>query len=316
MTMNNNTVDIYSPASFLKEEIRCDFKVTERRKRLWQMQLDMLQLVDTICNKYSIKYFAIGGTLLGAIRHKGYIPWDDDIDLAMFRSDYEQFVQAALQEIKYPYFVQSPTTEEDYAISHIKIRNSNSVGATKYDFEFKYNKGVFIDIFPLDNIPDDSSQKQQLLNGVHDYRKTLDVGARHFWYWQGTIKGAKNILSEEEKNYYISLVKERSIPTICDEYKSFCTQYNNTDTEYCGFLGLELTSERFFWKRDCFSGQTTVPFEYLKIPCPSGYDEILKKTYGNYSVFERTGSLHGTLIFEPDISYKDYILSDSPSFLL
>lgn len=313
--MNHNIVDVYSPASFLKEETRCDFLVTERRKRLWQMQLDMLQLVDTICNKYSIKYFAIGGTLLGAIRHNGFIPWDDDIDLAMFRSDYEHFVQVAIRDIKDPYFVQSPNTEDDYALSHIKIRNSNSVGATKYDFEFKYNKGVFIDIFPIDNIPDDSKLKDLLLKGVQNYRKTLDVGARHFWYWQGTTKGEKNILSEEDKSHYISLVKERSIPSICKEFDSFCAQYNKINTEYCGVLALELTSERFFWKRNCFSSQTIVPFEYLKIQCPVGYDEVLKTTYGNYSVFEKTGALHGTLIFEPDISYKDYIISDPPSFL-
>ena len=316
MTMINSMTDYISPESFLKEEIRNNFKVTERRKRLWQLQLEMLQLVDTICKKYSINYYAMGGTLLGAIRHKGFIPWDDDIDLAMFRSDYEHFVQIAIKEVHEPFFVQSPLTENDYALSHIKIRNSNSVGATKYDFEFNYNKGVFIDIFPIDNIPDDSQEKTLLLKGVHDYRRLLDIGARHFWYWQDINNGNKIIIPEEERHHLMSLVNNRSILSICKEFDSFCSYYNQTDTEYCGVLALELTSERFFWKRNCFSSQTIMPFEYLSIPCPVGYDEVLRKTYGDYSCFEIGGALHGTLIFEPDISYKDYVLSDYPSYLI
>lgn len=280
------------------------------------MQMEMLQVVDQICSKHNIRYFAMGGTLLGAVRHQGYIPWDDDIDLAMFREDYERFKKIAMQEVSDPFFVQSPETEEDYALSHIKLRNSNSTSATRFDLEFKYNNGVFIDVFPMDNIPDNATEKAELLQGVHDYRKVLDVGARHFWYWQGTKQGNKEVLTETEKKRLKDYVKQQTIPVICENLNSFCSQYNGIETDLCGVLAVELTSERFFWRRSWFNDIVYMPFEYLVIPCPAEYDSVLRKTYGDYSAFVRGGALHGTMIFEPDVSYKDFVLDENPPYLL
>lgn len=311
-----DTYEIVSPQSFLEEEVRCGFRVTSKRKKLWQMQMELFQFVDYVCKKNGMKYYAIGGTLLGAVRHQGYVPWDDDMDIAMFRSDYERFVQKAIQEVEAPFFVQSPETEEDYALSHIKIRNSSSTGATRFDFEFKYNKGVFIDVFPIDNIPDKLEDKADLLKGVHDFRKLLDVGARHFWYWQGFIKGNKEIVSEEEKNRLSRYVSDHSIPVICRDFDKLCSKYNDEETEYCGILALELTSERFHWKRSWFSEQVSLPFEYLSIQCPYEYDAVLRKTYGDYSVFVRGGALHGSLFFEPNVPYTDFVLSEKSSILV
>ena len=279
------------------------------------MQMELLQFVDFVCSKYNIKYYAMGGTLLGAVRHQGFIPWDDDIDIAMFRPEYERFVHLASQEIVPPFFIQSPETEKDYALFHIKIRNSESTCAVKYDFEFTYNKGVFIDVFPIDSIPDNSTDKAELLKGVHDFRRLLDVGARHFWYWQGKEKGNKVILSEEEKNRMINYVREKTIPVVCKEFDAFCSKYDEYETEYCGVLALELTSERFFWKRSWFTTQCLLPFEYLHIKCPYDYHEMLRKTYGDYSSFVQGGALHGKMIFEPDIPYTDFVLTENPPFL-
>ena len=314
--MKLDSLEFYSPADFLQEEERCGFLVTHRRKKLWQLQLEMLQLVDAICHKYSIKYYAMGGTLLGAVRHQGFIPWDDDIDIAMFRSDYQKFVEVAQAEIKSPYFLQSPDSEIDYALTHIKIRNSLTTGATKYDFEFQYNKGVFIDVFPLDNIPDNPNEKKNLLKVVHDYRKLLDVGARHFWYWQGTSAGSKEIVSDAEKKRLTNYVESHTISGVCKDFDEYCSQYNDQQTEFCGVLALELTSERFFWKRDWFEHSQQFPFEYLSIPGPDNYDEVLKKTYGNYKSFVRGGALHGSLIFDPNLPYSEYNALDKPTFLL
>lgn len=306
----------FSPQSFLEKEVICGFIVSSRRKRLWQQQMELFQFVDRICHQNDIKYFAIGGTLLGAVRHKGFIPWDDDMDLAMFRKDYERFVRIAMEEVVEPVFIQSPETEQDYAMPHIKIRNSSSTGATKYDFEFNYNKGVFIDIFPIDNIPDNPLEKTDLLKGVHNYRKLLDVGARHYWYWKNVKTGDKELISDEDKNRFSTIVNQRTIPAICQELDVFCSKYNDVETEYCGILALELTSERFFWKRSWFSKQVVLPFEYLQIQCPSDYDAVLKKTYGDYSTYVRGGALHGSLVFEPDIPYSDFVLTDNPPLLV
>lgn len=84
----------------LNAEVICDFKVSTLRKKVWQVQLDMVKIFIDICDKYKLKYFAAGGTLIGAIRHNGFIPWDDDIDLMMPREDYEKFIKVAKEELK------------------------------------------------------------------------------------------------------------------------------------------------------------------------------------------------------------------------
>ncbi len=79
------------PKSFFEQEERCDFLVTEKRKKIWAVLLDLLIKFDFVCKKYSLTYFLADGTLLGAARHQGFIPWDDDIDVSMPREDYEKF---------------------------------------------------------------------------------------------------------------------------------------------------------------------------------------------------------------------------------
>ena len=94
------------PGDFFKEEELCGHLVTTQIKKLWSVQLGCLQELKRICEKYDIMFFASGGTLLGAVRHKGFIPWDDDIDVMMFYDDYVRFCEYAPKEIKSPYFFQ------------------------------------------------------------------------------------------------------------------------------------------------------------------------------------------------------------------
>ena len=92
------------PADFLKEEIRCEYKVTQDLKKIWMVGLDILFELDKVCKKHNLKYFLLWGSLLGAIRHKGFIPWDDDIDVGMLRSDYEKLFSLK-EEFDAPYFL-------------------------------------------------------------------------------------------------------------------------------------------------------------------------------------------------------------------
>ena len=118
---------------FYREEVRCGFPVTEKMKRVWAVQLSMLDEVERICRKYGLRYFADSGTLIGAVRDKGYIPWDDDIDLAMLREDYERFVKVAPRELGEGLKLQTVYTEENYLRGHAQIRDGRTTGYNEED---------------------------------------------------------------------------------------------------------------------------------------------------------------------------------------
>ena len=137
----------------LEEEIRCDFVVSEKRKKIWKTQLEMALEVKRICEKHNIKYFIMWGTLLGAVRHKGYIPWDDDFDIAFLRKDYEKFCKIAKKEVSYPLFFQDALSDREFFMGYTRIRDSRTTGWILENPSPNYNNGIFIDIYPLDVIP-------------------------------------------------------------------------------------------------------------------------------------------------------------------
>ena len=101
------------------------FLVSEKRKKIWNIELDLIRQFISICQHYGLHYIASGGTLLGAIRHNGFIPWDDDVDIMMPRNDYERFLNIAQSNLPKYCFVQSNKTEKYYANGHAQIRNNN-----------------------------------------------------------------------------------------------------------------------------------------------------------------------------------------------
>ena len=116
--------------SFFKKEIRSDFLVDEKRKKVWAVELEMLEKLDEVCKNHDITYWVFYGTLLGAVRHKGFVPWDDDIDVVMFRNDYERFQTVAPHEFQEPYFFQNSYTDRRiWALS--KIRDSSKYMSAK-----------------------------------------------------------------------------------------------------------------------------------------------------------------------------------------
>jgi lipopolysaccharide cholinephosphotransferase len=115
------------PKGFLDEEIRCDHLVTKKMKEIWAVELDLLAEFQRVCDKYGIKYYASGGTLLGAVRHRGFIPWDDDLDIEMLRSDYIKLCQIGPKEFKYPYVFKNEFTESGSCMGSSKLRNCQTM---------------------------------------------------------------------------------------------------------------------------------------------------------------------------------------------
>ena len=124
-------------------------------RKIQLIQLDILIEIDRICRKHNIRYWIDFGTLLGAVRHGGFIPWDDDIDISMPTDDYQRFLEIAPKELPEPYFLQTKLTDPSYRLLLNKVRDKNSFFVTKHeDFTLDYNKGIYIDIFEVVPYPD------------------------------------------------------------------------------------------------------------------------------------------------------------------
>ena len=150
----------------IQEEIRDGYLVSAKMKRIWAVELKLLQKLLSVCEKYNLKIWADGGTLLGTVRHKGYIPWDDDIDMVMLRDDYDKLLQIASKEFTHPYFFQCAYTEKIYPRGHSQLRMDGTAAVLNGvdDVFSKTHQGIFIDIFPYDVVPDDCSKRTKLID--------------------------------------------------------------------------------------------------------------------------------------------------------
>ena len=128
--------------------------------------LDILVEVDKVCRRHDIKYWLDFGSLLGAARHQGFIPWDDDLDIAMLKEDFERFCAIAPKELPDNLFLQTPESDPSYIVPILKVRDNNSLFITQYDdFTKDYNKGLYIDIFIVTDYPKVSKRTRKFLLG-------------------------------------------------------------------------------------------------------------------------------------------------------
>ena len=283
--------------SFFMEEIRSGFQVDEKRKKVWAVELQLLEKFDEVCQKYDLTYYAYYGTLLGAVRHQGFIPWDDDIDVVMFREDYEKFQAVAPKEFTEPYFFQNSYTDQMLWFFS-KIRDSRT---TAIEFPVRnLHQGIFIDVFPLDDVPD----------GIHEEFSTVLEVQREIWL---TINNPKKILLDLEKGKRFTLDTDILLDLIkmdrsqrLREFETFSLSYAG-ESERVNFITSELSQDHYkSVKREWFQEKIYLPFEGIRIPVPVEYDKILKQSYGDYHQFVPGGTAHEGMIIDPDIPYKEY----------
>ena len=137
--------------NFLNEEVRDGYLVSKNMKKVWLIELDLLSQFIKLCNKYNLRYWVGFGTLLGAVRHKGFIPWDDDMDVWMPREDYDNLLKYGNSDLRDPYFLQTTLNDDDYYCSFARLRNSNTTGIL-VSHRNRCNNGIYMDIYPLDGL--------------------------------------------------------------------------------------------------------------------------------------------------------------------
>ena len=249
--------------SYLEDEIRDGFYIPSMTKRTWAMELTVLDLIDSICSKHNITYFADWGTYLGAIRHKGFVPWDDDLDICMHRNEFNKFLAVAKEELPEGYSIMS-FHNNDYSWKFIYniVPNDHMCFTPEYlksHYSFPYI--VAIDIFIIDNISDDDSIEQSRNEQV------------------------KRLLNEADK---ISL-SEQSEPdklnkmrALYDEAEKLLQLENENDTKrVVQKVPWGVYHNRTYDKSD-FINAVRVPFEMTSVPVPLCFNKILSSKYGNF----------------------------------
>lgn len=305
--MVNNT-DIDTTNDFLKEEIRDDFFVDLKRKKIWKVQLELYEKLKEVCDKHDLKIFAFGGTLLGAIRHKGFIPWDDDLDVALCRDDFNKLCEIASKEFQEPFFFQTGLTDRNYFIGIARLRKTTTTGIITCFSDHIYNNGIFIDIYVYDKIPEDNKKLNILLFKLKFYYSFLSH------YHNINALGIKRILLLP----LISLVRVFiTYESLYKKYLHLCMSYEKSETTRLGFLCMPV-----FMK---YEATTTgveylikVKYEYQSINVPSDYDNMLRKAYGDYHKFppvSERGKWHeNVIIYEPDLPFLEYYKLHSNRF--
>lgn len=249
--------------SYLEDEIRDGFYIPSMTKRTWAMELTVLDLIDSICQKHNITYFADWGTYLGAIRHKGFVPWDDDLDICMHRNELNKFLAVAKEELPEGYSVMS-FHNNDYSWKFIYniVPNDHMCFTPEYlksHYSFPYI--VAIDIFIIDNVSDDDSIEQSRNEQVKRLLNEAD----------------KISLSEQSEP-----VKYNKMRALYDEAEKLLQLENEHDTKrVVQKVPWGVYHNRTYDKSD-FINAVRVPFEMTSVPVPLCFNKILSSKYGNF----------------------------------
>lgn len=270
-------------------------------KDLQKKQVEILMLIQELCNRNNINFSIYAGTALGAVRHKGFIPWDDDVDIAMSRNDYIRFKEVCKTQLPEKYTFQDYHSEPDFPMCFGKIRDNNTTFIEEEIQHLDINKGVFVDIFPFDVVP---SNKFLRLT--------------QFMFASLNLLFARGYPSKKDGKvmYSISKIILSVIPKNTQhKFRGFCekqiSRYKNENYDNVAFLIDRFGNLRKYFPYDLLNSYTVLEFENINVPIFRDYQKYLTIQYGDYMKLppeEERVNKHLPLICDLKNSYKKYSL--------
>ena len=249
------------------------------------------------CEKHGLRYYAFSGMMLGAIRHKGFIPWDDDLDVAMPRDDYNKFMEIAPKEVEYPYFVRTPYTDPDCYYSSIVLMNLSTAFIPKIFKSKPFKKGIPLDIFPMDNCDPNTFDADREIIYEHIMRCSS-------WMERGCEGLDEKQLAKIAKYPTNNPLKE------WEEINKIASNPEYENSSYCAVsVHTIVSTPQSIYPINCFDEIIDCPFETIMVKVPAGFDTLLKILYGDYKSFppvNERGRKNDQIIFDPDRSYMEF----------
>lgn len=263
--------------SYFQGEEREGFFVEEKMKRAWAAQLEVIKEVERICKKLGTSYYAGYGTLLGAVRHKGFIPWDDDVDIYMLRDDYEKFCGAVLQEAPKGYQLLNLYITPNYKEVLSRLVNATTISFSKERLQ-KYHGCPYVvgvDIFPLDFIPrkkEEAKLRQDLYEYVMQVKFRVEKKEEIEEEWLDQIENLCQIKIHKDRPLLQQLL------IIMDRLSSL---YHRDESDEVAILHSYINGFTNSMKLEWFQNPVWIPFENTEISVPQNYKECTRAIYGD-----------------------------------
>jgi len=242
-------------------------------EKLHECLLMIAKEIKRICEKNNIKYFLIGGSLLGAVRHNGFIPWDDDMDIGMLRKDYDEFIRVCKYDLGEAFHLCSLSTEEYYSRPFAKLRLRGTY-FPDYGQSENIDNGIYVDIFPIDVMP------------IGRFRQKVQI--LHIKLWRNSLSAKLSTFRGTRKNkiIYMILTSFRILPKkmLVRNLVKWETKYNNS-TSFCYYINFSSNYKygREIFPKESLCGQMKyLPFEDTEFMVPSNYEAVLKQLYNDY----------------------------------
>ena len=248
-------------------------------KDVQKVELEILDELDRVCKLKNISYQLAWGTLLGAVRHKGFIPWDYDIDVHMDRNNYERFLQEGVPELKEEYVLQTYFTDPDSVVHFAKIRKKGTVYAEPADSPSVVNNGIWIDIFPLENVKPGTLSDWFLRLRAALYFGIITSSVKY------RIDQCKPLPKRLLRYVFAGLLKIVPKRIFDEKFQKVIKKYSNCDTGYLALIAWGLNSKiqyKCVIPADKYYDMTELEFCGKMYPAPVNYDYILKTIYGDY----------------------------------
>lgn len=283
-------ISIKLPDGYLNSESRDGFVVPEKLKRIWAVELDLLKKFDEVCKKHGIRYHVAYGTMLGAARHGGFIPWDDDLDVWLLRKDYKKLEAVAQEEFKEPYFFQTALSDRKYFTMNPRLRNSRTTAIIRGNDSPGYNNGIFIDIYILDGYT--NSRAGYLLQ-----------------YW--LIRAIRYVILAYNRSGIWKILRMIRYESLIAAMRSVRMMFNGSAKRFSTIGGFSKRGYRYAVTEKDFDDSVSAQYEFLKVPIPKNVDYFLTGEYGDWRTppaQSERGKWHENQIrFNPDTPFVEAV---------